>query len=86
MSELRRATPDLVVLDLMLPDIDGLEICRRIRASGDSVLILMLTARTAIAERVAGLDAGADDYLTKPFAHDELLARVRTLSAAPNPP
>lgn len=79
LSELRRTSPDLVVLDLMLPEVDGLEICRRIRESGDPVLILMLTARTAIAERVAGLDAGADDYLTKPFAHDELLARVRTL-------
>ena len=79
LSELRRTAPDLVVLDLMLPEVDGLEICRRIRESGDPVLILMLTARTAIAERVAGLDAGADDYLTKPFAHDELLARVRTL-------
>ena len=73
LSELRRTAPDLVVLDLMLPEVDGLEICRRIRESGDPVLILMLTARTAIAERVAGLDAGADDYLTKPFAHDELL-------------
>lgn len=79
LSKLRQGTPDLVILDLMLPEIDGLEICRRVRASGDQVLILMLTARTAITERVEGLDAGADDYLTKPFAHDELLARVRTL-------
>ena len=79
LSRLRQTAPELVILDLMLPDIDGLEICRRIRGSGDPVLILMLTARTAIEERVEGLDAGADDYLTKPFAHDELLARVRTL-------
>lgn len=79
LSKLRLTTPDLVILDLMLPEIDGLEICRRIRASGDQVLILMLTARSSVTERVEGLDAGADDYLVKPFAHDELLARVRTL-------
>ncbi|MGF1666835.1 MAG: response regulator transcription factor [Acidimicrobiia bacterium] len=70
---------DLVVLDLMLPGIDGMEICRRIRAAGDDVPVLMLTARDAVIDRVAGLDAGADDYLVKPFAQEELLARVRAL-------
>jgi len=70
---------DAVVLDLGLPGIDGLEVCRRLRASGSRVPVLVLTARAAIAERVEGLDAGADDYLVKPFALDELLARVRAL-------
>jgi len=69
---------DLVVLDVMLPGLDGVEVCRRLRA-GSGVAILMLTARDAVSDRVAGLDAGADDYLVKPFAHDELLARVRAL-------
>ena len=68
---------DALVLDLGLPRIDGLEVCRRLRASGNQVPILVLTARAAIAERVEGLDAGADDYLVKPFALDELLARLR---------
>jgi len=71
--------PDLVVLDIMMPGIDGLEVCRRLRAAGDEVAVLMLTARTTVPDRVEGLDAGADDYLVKPFAHDELLARVRSL-------
>ncbi len=70
---------DAVVLDLGLPAIDGLEVCRRLRASGNTVPVLVLTARAAIAERVEGLDAGADDYLVKPFALDELLARIRAL-------
>lgn len=74
----RRTEPDLVVLDLMLPEIDGIEVCRRIRATSD-VPVLMLTARDSIADRVERLDSGADDYLVKPFAHDELLARVRSL-------
>ena len=74
------ATPfDAVILDLGLPGLDGLEVCRRLRAQGNSVPVLMLTARAAVAERVAGLDAGADDYLVKPFALDELLARLRAL-------
>lgn len=78
--DLIRSSPhDLVILDRMLPEMDGLEICRRIRAVGDDTLVLMLTARTAIEDRVEGLDAGADDYLVKPFAHPELLARVRML-------
>jgi len=72
-------SPDLVVLDVMMPIVDGLETCRRLRASGNGVPVLMLTARTEIADRVAGLDAGADDYLAKPFALEELLARMRAL-------
>jgi two-component system response regulator MprA len=70
---------DAVVLDLMMPPPDGLEVCRRVRAAGDRTPVLMLTARDAIDDRVAGLDAGADDYLVKPFALRELLARVRAL-------
>jgi two-component system, OmpR family, response regulator MprA len=70
---------DAVVLDLGLPGLDGLEVCRRLRAAGNHVPVLMLTARAAVAERVSGLDAGADDYLVKPFALDELLARLRAL-------
>ena len=73
--------PDAVVLDLQLPDIDGLEVCRRMRAAGDDTPVLMLTARDAINDRVQGLDAGADDYLVKPFALAELLARLRALLA-----
>ncbi len=72
----REQPPDLVVLDLMLPGIDGLEVARRLRAASD-VPIIMLTARDAIPDRVAGLEAGADDYLIKPFAFEELLARIR---------
>ena len=70
---------DAIVLDVMMPIIDGLEACRRIRARGDTTPILILTARTDISDRVAGLDAGADDYLVKPFALEELLARLRAL-------
>jgi two-component system response regulator MprA len=72
-------SPDLVVLDLGLPDIDGLQVCKLIRDRGDRTPILILTARDAVSDRVSGLDAGADDYLVKPFALDELLARVRAL-------
>ncbi len=71
---------DLVVLDVMLPKLDGFEVCRHLRAAGVSTPVLMLTARDAVADRVQGLDAGADDYLTKPFAIAELLARVRALA------
>jgi len=71
--------PDVIVLDVMMPHIDGLEACRRIRARGDSTPILMLTARETVSDRVAGLDAGADDYLVKPFALEEFLARLRAL-------
>jgi two-component system, OmpR family, response regulator MprA len=71
--------PDLVVLDVLMPGVDGLEVCRTLRAGGDRTPILMLTARDAVADRVEGLEAGADDYLVKPFALEELLARVRAL-------
>ncbi len=70
---------DLIILDLMLPRIDGFEVCHRLRADGAAVPVLMLTARDSIADRVSGLDIGADDYLTKPFDFQELLARVRAL-------
>lgn len=80
LDAVRDDPPDLIILDIMLPgDIDGLEVCRRIRAAGEGMPILMLTARDEVADRVAGLDAGADDYLIKPFAFEELLARVRAL-------
>jgi two-component system response regulator MprA len=71
--------PDAMVLDVMMPRVDGLEVCRRLRGSGDDLPILVLTARDAVSDRVAGLDAGADDYLPKPFALEELLARLRAL-------
>jgi two-component system response regulator MprA len=70
---------DALLLDVMLPEVDGLEVARRVRAGGSAVPILMLTARGAVDDRVAGLDAGADDYLVKPFALEELLARLRAL-------
>ncbi|MDJ0952081.1 MAG: response regulator transcription factor [Acidimicrobiia bacterium] len=70
---------EAIVLDVMMPIVDGLEACRRIRARGDSTPILILTARSEVSDRVAGLDAGADDYLVKPFALEELLARLRAL-------
>src|SRR3954451_15350677 len=71
--------PDVVLLDVLMPQIDGLEVCRRMRDTGDRTPVLMLTARDAVNDRVAGLEAGADDYLAKPFALEELLARVRAL-------
>jgi two-component system, OmpR family, response regulator MprA len=71
--------PDAVILDVLMPDLDGLEVCRRIRATGDRTPVLMLTARAEVSERVAGLEAGADDYLVKPFAREELIARLRAL-------
>jgi two-component system response regulator MprA len=71
--------PDLIILDIMLPAIDGIEVCKALRDAGFDMPILMLTARDAVRDRVAGLDAGADDYLVKPFAFDELLARIRAL-------
>jgi two-component system response regulator MprA len=73
------AQPDAVILDVLMPSVDGLEVCRRLRRSGNRVPVLMLTARDEIENRVAGLDAGADDYVTKPFALEELVARVRAL-------
>jgi two-component system response regulator MprA len=72
-------TPDVIILDVMMPHIDGLDVARRVRARGDTTPILMLTARHEVSDRVAGLDAGADDYLVKPFALEELLARLRAL-------
>lgn len=71
--------PDAIILDIMLPELSGIEVVRRLRAAGDTVPILMLTARDAIADRVEGLETGADDYLVKPFAPEELLARVKAL-------
>jgi two-component system, OmpR family, response regulator MprA len=71
--------PDAVVLDVMMPRLDGLEACRALRSAGNDVPVLLLTARDGVADRVAGLDAGADDYLPKPFALEELLARLRAL-------
>lgn len=75
----REPLPDAVVLDILMPGLDGLEVCRRLRADAVTVPVLMLTARAEIDSRVAGLDAGADDYLSKPFALAELLARLRAL-------
>jgi two-component system response regulator MprA len=71
--------PDAIILDVLMPGVDGLEVCRRLRSAGSTLPVLMLTARTEVEDRVAGLDAGADDYVTKPFALEELLARVRAL-------
>lgn len=74
-----REDPDLIILDVMMPRMDGLEVCRTLRASGHERPILVLTAKSGVSDRVAGLDAGGDDYLSKPFALEELLARVRSL-------
>ncbi|MFL5693398.1 MAG: response regulator transcription factor [Ktedonobacteraceae bacterium] len=82
----RTKSPDLVILDVMLPGIDGLEVCRRLRNAHDSIAVLMLTARDAVVDRVAGLETGADDYLIKPFALEELLARIKALLRRHNPP
>jgi len=79
LAAVERSVPDVLVLDVGLPGLDGLTVCRRLRGKGLSLPILLLTARDAVADRVAGLDAGADDYLVKPFAAEELLARVRAL-------
>ena len=79
LKSLTQASPDAMILDLQLPDIDGLEVCRRLRSLGDRTPVLMLTARDAINDRVEGLDAGADDYLVKPFNLAELFARLRAL-------
>ncbi|MBD2594959.1 response regulator transcription factor [Nostoc spongiaeforme FACHB-130] len=73
----RELHPDLVILDWMLPGLSGLEICRRLRSTGDKVPVILLTAKDEVSDRVAGLDAGADDYVVKPFSVEELLARVR---------
>jgi two-component system response regulator MprA len=76
---LAERSPDAIVLDVAMPEVDGLEVCRRLRAAGDRTPVLMLTARDAVDDRVEGLDAGADDYLVKPFALRELQARLRAL-------
>ncbi|HET8822157.1 MAG TPA: response regulator transcription factor [Thermoleophilaceae bacterium] len=79
LAEIAERTPDAVVLDIGLPDVDGLEVCRRLRGAGNRVPVLMLTARDAVEDRIDGLDAGADDYLVKPFDVGELQARLRAL-------
>jgi two-component system response regulator MprA len=79
------AEPDAMILDVLMPGVDGLEVCRRLRGRGSKLPVLMLTARTQVEDRVEGLDAGADDYVTKPFALDELLARVRALLRRTSP-
>jgi two-component system response regulator MprA len=79
LDQLAEQAPDAIVLDLLMPGVDGLEVCRRIRAAGDRIPVLMLTARDGVPDRVRGLDAGADDYLVKPFALEELSARLRAL-------
>ncbi|KOG68296.1 transcriptional regulator, partial [Streptomyces varsoviensis] len=82
-----RSRPDVIVLDVMMPGVDGLDVCRVLRAEGDRTPILMLTARVETAHRIAGLDAGADDYVAKPFDVDEVFARLRALlrRVAPGP-
>ena len=79
LTQIRLAPPDLVVLDWMLPDLSGVEVCQRLRATGLHLPVLMLTGRDAVQDRVQALDAGADDYLVKPFSIEELLARLRAL-------
>ncbi|SRR5258708_22941039 len=79
LSRVLERPPALIVLDIMLPGVDGLEVTRRLRAAGDNVPVLLLTAKDAVADRVTGLKTGADDYLVKPFAPEELLARVEAL-------
>jgi len=79
LAAIERSVPDVVVLDLGLPGVDGLSVCRRVRGKGLALPILLLTARDAVADRVVGLEAGADDYLVKPFASEELVARLRAL-------
>ena len=79
LSLLGLGAPDVLVLDVAMPDVDGIEVCRRLREAGDRTPVLMLTARDAVADRVVGLEAGADDYLVKPFALEELIARLRAL-------
>ncbi len=85
LAHLERLSADVVVLDVLMPVLDGVSLCRRLRAAGDRTPVLMLTARDAVSDRVVGLDAGADDYLTKPFALEELLARVRALLRRSHP-
>jgi two-component system response regulator MprA len=86
LAQVERSIPDVIVLDVAMPGLDGLAVTRRLRAKGLQVPILLLTARDALQERVAGLDAGADDYLVKPFEVDELTARIRALLRRNQPP
>jgi two-component system response regulator MprA len=86
LARVERSLPDVIVLDVAMPGLDGLQVTRRLRAKGLPVPILLLTARDALEERVAGLDAGADDYLVKPFELDELTARLRALLRRNQPP
>jgi two-component system response regulator MprA len=79
LDALAQQAPDAIVLDVLMPELDGIEVCKRVRAAGDRTPVLMLTARDAVPDRVKGLDAGADDYLVKPFALEELTARLRAL-------
>jgi two-component system response regulator MprA len=79
LQRLGKNEPDAMILDVLMPGVDGLEVCRRLRSEGSRLPVLMLTARVEVEDRVEGLDAGADDYLTKPFALDELKARLRAL-------
>ncbi|CAB4868998.1 unannotated protein [freshwater metagenome] len=79
LASIKAAAPDLLILDVMMPEVDGIAVCRRVRADGLSIPVLILTARTETSDRVVGLDAGADDYLAKPYALEELLARIRAL-------
>lgn len=88
MTTARESKPDLIILDWMLPGMSGLELCRRLRTTGDKVPVILLTAKDDVSDRVAGLDAGADDYVLKPFSVEELLARIRAhlrRSQEPNP-
>src|SRR5438067_13557742 len=79
LAQVAESRRDAIVLDVLMPDVDGLEVCRRLRSDGDRTPVLMLTARDAVDDRIAGLDAGADDYLVKPFDVEELKARLRAL-------
>jgi DNA-binding response OmpR family regulator len=82
----RESTPDLAILDWMLPGLTGLELCRRLRATGSKIPVILLTAKDEVSDRVAGLDAGADDYVVKPFSIEELLARIRAHLRRTNEP
>jgi two-component system response regulator MprA len=84
LTQIRQEPPDLLVLDWMLPDLSGVEVCQRLRSTGVQVPVLMLTGRDAVKDRVEALDAGADDYLVKPFSIEELLARLRALARRSN--